>query len=180
MSDLIISKMKQKLFLIILFGITVAVVVLFWYKTLGQKDQEFEITKRPTATPYPKISIYPSINNYIISPKISDNISEKMILSGIEMNNFYISPIKVNRENDAVIFSNDSFHILYLYKYQKFQISILATPFSQIRLEAENKLLDILGIDKTMVCRLNVEISTPYWVNPDYSDAIYKPTFCGE
>lgn len=64
--------------------------------------------------------------------------------------------------------SSTDFNILYYEKGHSFGIALLTEPLSKARTEAEQFLLDHLGITKDQLCSLDYYVGTTYWVNEQY------------
>lgn len=51
-----------------------------------------------------------------------------------------------------------------------FSIALTAEPLSTARAEAEQFLMERLGVDSATLCKLNYFVSTTYWVNESYAN----------
>ncbi len=67
-------------------------------------------------------------------------------------------------------YKSEDFTIRYAQDSSSFTISLLKEPLGKARLEAEDFLIDRLGISRTQLCSLNYFIGTTYQVNASYSD----------
>lgn len=108
----------------------------------------------------------------------SNQASSKISISGIEVNNFLKNPLRTDNRKDATFLDNPKYGFVYFQKENQFLISITGSPFSTVKIQAENEFLTKLGIDKDQACRLNVVITTPYYANPNESGKNYKLSFC--
>ena len=99
-------------------------------------------------------------------------------ISGVEINNIYNLNPQINERKDATFKTSDQYQLIYFSKENEFLISILASPFDQIRLIAEQDFLKILGINTNQACKLQVIISTPLYVNPNEAGKNYRLSFC--
>ena len=70
------------------------------------------------------------------------------------------------------------YHIFYFPPDELFFISITSYPFDEHRPVAELKLLEILAISRDEACKLNVDITTPAYANPDNAGEVFKLSFC--
>ncbi len=70
------------------------------------------------------------------------------------------------------------FEIEYDANDQSFTVTLQKEPLSQTRSEAENYLLQVLGVDQNTLCRLNYYVGTTYWVNESYDDRNLGFSFC--
>lgn len=75
---------------------------------------------------------------------------------------------------------NKNFQIVYIPSEKQYQIFINNSPFDKYRTEAENVFLSLLKTSKGEACKLKVEISTPYFVNPNEAGQTYPLSFCSQ
>ncbi len=73
---------------------------------------------------------------------------------------------------------NPPYNIMYIEKTKYFNITLLQEPIGKARLEAEQYLMNQLGISQADMCRLIYQLSTPYWVNDFYSGQELRFSFC--
>lgn len=59
-----------------------------------------------------------------------------------------------------------------------YKILITKAPFQKYRLEAEQKFLEQMNLTTQQACKLDVEITTPRFANPQEAGQIYKLSFC--
>lgn len=59
-----------------------------------------------------------------------------------------------------------------------YHISILQSPFEEIRQKAEKFFLEKLNLDQESACKLKVRITTPRFANPDQSSQTFPLSFC--
>ncbi len=90
------------------------------------------------------------------------------------------TPRVVNPQGDTILFQNERYKIVYFPLSQRYLVSILSSPFSTIRPEAETAFLTLLRLSKTDACKLNVSVITPRWVNPNEATIEYPLSFCLE
>lgn len=83
----------------------------------------------------------------------------------------------INKRGDSRIFENEHFKITY-YKTGQYNITITASPFDQVKLEAEQKFLEITGLSKEDACRKDVIINTPQTINPYQAGKTFYLSFC--
>lgn len=117
-------------------------------------------------TPIPTIPVF-------ITP-----VGDKINISGITVNDFRKTPVEVNDKNDTLIVDNEKFQIVYLAQFNKFLITILSSPFEQVRKEGELEFLKVLGISQEDACKLTVEVNTTQFANPDFSGTAFPLSFC--
>lgn len=70
------------------------------------------------------------------------------------------------------------YDITYEKATQYFNISLLAEPIGQTRVEMEYDLMTKLGISEGAMCQLNYMVSVPYWVNAFYTGKNLGFSFC--
>ncbi|HYF29173.1 MAG TPA: hypothetical protein VEA36_02295 [Candidatus Paceibacterota bacterium] len=70
------------------------------------------------------------------------------------------------------------FHISYDEEGSFFTIVLLAEPLSEVRREAEQHLMNRLGIPEILACQLNYYVGTPSFVNEAYSNGNMLFSFC--
>lgn len=73
---------------------------------------------------------------------------------------------------------NKDYVINYFPDGEYYQIGVLNSPFEKVRKEAEEEFLRELSISNTQACSLNVEITTPFSINPEEAGAPYPLSFC--
>lgn len=131
-----------------------------------------KISKKPAQiTPFPTPTKVPII-------KISKTPEGKLNISGVEVNDFTKSPKYMDKIGDILFVDSKEYQILYMEKYNKFLLSILSSPFEEIRQKAELEFLKSLGIPQEEACKLDAEITTPSFANPEQSGKIYRLSFC--
>lgn len=89
-----------------------------------------------------------------------------------------ISGVEVNPKGDSLIVDNEKYQIVYLSQFNKFLITVLGSPFNEIKNEAEREFLKVLGITEENACKLIVEVNTPEFANPEYSGTALRLSFC--
>jgi len=92
--------------------------------------------------------------------------------------NAFSKTVKTNGEGDALIVDKPTYQIVYLKKNDQFLISINKSPFEEIRKEAEEEFRKITQADQEILCKLNVEVTTPSFANPSLSGKIFPLSFC--
>jgi len=102
-------------------------------------------------------------------------------LSKVEIakNNALSRVLKEDKENNTFILANKpDYQIIYFKKNDEFLISILKSPFEQLRKTAEEEFFEMTESDKTTICQLNVVITTPLFANPELAGQIFHLSFC--
>lgn len=102
---------------------------------------------------------------------------EKIKISGVSVNNFLKNSQDVKKRFVTLV-KNENFHIFYIPEQEAFVISVTSSPFEEQKSKAEEEFLKILAVDKNSACKLNVDITTPYFANPNEAGKIYKLSFC--
>lgn len=99
----------------------------------------------------------------------------KIEVSGVKVNDF----IKNSREESYItIDKTKDYHLFYIPDQELFYISITSYPFDEHVVSAEDKLLVSLGITKEEACKLNVDITTPTYANPEKAGVVYDLSWC--
>lgn len=103
---------------------------------------------------------------------------ERVEVDGVSVKNPYTSAVQLTAEGDSLMTQEPGYQLVYLKQFDKFLISIVASPFEENRQSAEAALLERLEIDENAACALQIEITTPYDVNPAEAGQIYDLSFC--
>ena len=98
----------------------------------------------------------------------------KIEISGVLMNDF----LKESKASFITISQTKDFHIFYIPEEELFYISIVSYPYENFRTIAEVEFLTNLGIEKEEACKLNVDITTTRFGNPDKAGEVYGLSFC--
>lgn len=152
--------------LFILTSTIVVIIVFIVFAIFTNNKASRKDTTGPETTPSP-------------SKEIPIPTGDKIIISDHEVNNFYKSANRIDKQNNVYMADEpDSYQILYEEQFNQFLISILGSPFEQVRQEAERRLISDLGISEDEACQFNVVITTPSFANPDFSGKPYGLSFC--
>ena len=162
---------KKKIILItgVIF-IVIVIVVNFLLPGDGS-----EIDPTPVTQEVP--DSYFSTENY---PDTEIPKTETVRAGGSIVKNFYTEGNKISPKGDVIISETSNYTIFYFEADDSFLISITKLPFEEMRLIAEEDLLQQLGIDEDKACRLNISTTTPAFVNPDEAGINWPLTFCEE
>jgi hypothetical protein len=106
-----------------------------------------------------------------------ENSTEKTTISGVEVNNFFLTTEQLNENNDRLLEKNEKYSIIYHPLFTQFLIAITDSPFPEIRKSAEQKFLEALEINEENACKLDVVVSTASFINPEYAGS-YRLSFC--
>jgi hypothetical protein len=74
--------------------------------------------------------------------------------------------------------TNKDYNILYYPAQNSFNIGIATEPLGPVRLEAEQYLMNALGISEQQMCELNYYVGTTVYVNPQYAGKNLGFSFC--
>mgnify|MGYP001574926590 FL=1 len=85
---------------------------------------------------------------------------------------------KINPQGDTLLFESDQFSIEFQPAFNKYLITIVATPFETIRKDAENKFLEVTGFSKDEACTKNVSVGTIISVDEQRAGKIFGLSFC--
>lgn len=155
--------MKNKiLFISIVIVVMILSIVLFFLERSRTLTSP-ELPNSPTPT--------------IVIP-VTRTPEGKIDINGVETNDFVENALDIDTVGDVYFAENANYQILYMSEYKKFLISVLAQPFDVVRKEAEQDFIRTLGISEAQACTLPVEVTTPYFANPEFSGATYTLSFC--
>lgn len=162
-------KSKQ---LLLLLGVTIFVILVIVVATISRQEPIgiiSPLTNNPSGTP--RVGHNP--NAELFTPPAQNKIN----INGVVMNNFYKS--QENRSGGNItFFENQQFTLGYVYDINLFTITIISSPFSEIKPAAETQFVKELGISQEDACKLPVQVQTPYFVNYEESQQVYKLSFC--
>jgi len=86
--------------------------------------------------------------------------------------------VATNSQSDILLKDSPDYQIFYIINSDVFLISILNSNFFGIRVTAENDLWNLLGVSYTTLCELNVQITTPRYVNASLAGQVYPVSTC--
>ena len=181
--------MDKKTIIIINIIVLIAIIFGFMY-FYGKTSQKKAVptqnnTTEPTqVVPINGNKITPTVNqtqtqNSSSTPegilKITGKDGESVLV-----NDFYKSPYTqvFDPQNDATIKESTDYSIEYQPNFQAFYINLNGNDLYISRTNAEQGLLDKLGISKDDACKLNVNLGVVYSVNPRASGVEYGLSFC--
>lgn len=87
-------------------------------------------------------------------------------------------PTQLNRQGDTMISQTKEYNIVFQPAFGTHLIIIYGTPFATAREAAETEFLQKVGLTKEAACNLRVQISTPYFINPEEAEKTYGLSFC--
>ena len=167
MTNPITSLFKNKYVLIVASVLTIALFLLIGIRMLRQQTEETPPIQSPveipTATPF-AIPTMPTSGTFTIS--------------GVTVKNFYTNSEDSNTNSDVLFFENADFAMTYVGSFEQFYISIKNPNFLSTREQAEQKFLELLGLDQTNACKLKVEESVPIKSQSAYAGGVYPLSFC--
>lgn len=99
-------------------------------------------------------------------------------ISGVMVANFINESSSGESPSYYSIAKTADYHIFFMQADELFFISITSYPFDEHRGVAEQKLLEVLAISEDDACKLNVDITTPAYANPDRAGEVYNLSFC--
>jgi len=103
---------------------------------------------------------------------------ERVEISGVKVADFIGKTSQDESPGYYTIAKTPDYHIFFLAADELFFISITSYPFDEHRANAEQKLLEVLAITEDDSCKLNVDITTPSYANPDKAGEVYNLSFC--
>jgi hypothetical protein len=100
-------------------------------------------------------------------------------ISGVTVPNFFKNASHVDEIiGEVMVVDHPNYKIFYYPINEGFIIPIIASPFEKVRPKAEEAFLQALGIEKEEACKLKVEITTSYAVNPQQAGITHKLSWC--
>lgn len=165
---------KRKL--IVIIGIIIIITSFVFIFLIRKLKPQPEITLVPTPTQY--IYISPTPFPQITRVQFSVPPGNKINVSGIDINNVYKFTKIINDRGDVDFLKNNDYEFTYLPEFQKFYITILSTPFENVRIRAENSFIQTLGITRSEACKLKVDTATTIAVDPQHAGKSYALSFC--
>jgi len=160
--------MKSKLTLILF----ITLIILAFLALLSLMLARFSRQTTPPTT-FPSPTLVPRFLRDIPT-------GERIDVSGVSVKNPYTSAVQLSAEGDSLMIQTNEYRLIYLKPFNKFLISIIASPFEENRQRAEEALLTRLEITETEACKLLVETTTPYSINPQEAGQIYGLSFCSQ
>ncbi len=79
---------------------------------------------------------------------------------------------------DYEVAATDDYNIYYNSTGNYFVVSLLSTPLGWTRKLAQDKLLEVLELPKDNLCKLNITVTVPYWVDENSVGIEYGLSFC--
>lgn len=103
---------------------------------------------------------------------------QRIEISGVKVADFIDKTSQDITPSYYTIAQSSDYHIFFMPADELFFISITSYPFDEHRGIAEQKLLEVLAITEEDACKLNVDITTPAYANPDKAGEVFKLSFC--
>ncbi len=161
---------KKTLFLILITAsLALFFIVIAVYFYLSKNVQTLVTPPAPAVSP----SKMPSPTR----PPLQ-RIFGKININGVLVKDFYATSQRITDKNDAILVENSDYIISYVYEFDEFLITILASPFPELQKQAQAKLISLLDIGEQEACRLKASLTTPYFANREYSGKSYPLSFC--
>ena len=114
--------------------------------------------------------------NDSLAPSKKPEQVERVEISGVFVKDFFED--NAHQKPHITLSRTKDYHIFYIPDQEVFFISIVSYPFDDHRIFAEEDFLDKLGITEKEACKLNVNITTPSFANPDKAGTTYGLSFC--
>jgi hypothetical protein len=95
----------------------------------------------------------------------------------VRVKNFYNNALDRD-ETMVTISKTKNYSILYFPRDSGFIVSVLSSPFEEGRMVAEQEFLRSLDISQEDACKLKVEVTTIYTINPDFAGRSLGLSFC--
>src|SRR3989344_8753208 len=88
------------------------------------------------------------------------------------------SPRKINPQGDTVYRETREYQIMYTTATDEYLITILGSPFTKYRQEAELVFLRLFTLSADEACALKVVVGTTQFSNPESANQVYGLSFC--
>lgn len=169
MNNPIVHLLRNK---IVLFLATFFIIMLFLFLVINMFRQNSNVPP-----------IQPPIQNSSVrapSPLVVPTVptTDTFVVSGVTVKNFYKSKTDKNSTNDVLLFENKDYSISYVPLYEQFVLTLWSPEFLKVRTQAEQKLLELIGVNRTNACQLNVQEGVPIKVKSPYAGGAYPLSFC--
>lgn len=112
-------------------------------------------------------------------PEVPDSMDEiTRVVSGVSVNDFYKDAVRVTETNDAILVETDQYQIDYVSEFERFKITIIDPDIELAQKNAEEKLLEILGITKSDACKLQIDEYVATYVDSELAGYSLPTKFC--
>ena len=161
---------NMKKYFLIVFG--VLTILFIFYIVLSSLKKK--AVNKPSGIPTPTNTPI----NYPLPSGVKQDRSGKITIQGVEVNNFFSSSEKIDPQGDRELSQSNKYSIQYFPQFNSFLISLNASPFEEVRSEAEQDFIKKLGLDEKTACKLPVNIATSQKANPGFAGRNYPLSFC--
>lgn len=119
-------------------------------------------------------------NPQVRSPSLLPSFTEETVLiSNLRVKNFYKKKdVKIGKQNEVEFVKENDFKITFYPNDQSFLIVILSSQFEEAKKRAEDRLVKELEINPKQACLLNIVITTPSVINPEFAGINHSFTNC--
>lgn len=164
----------NKKIIVILMAIVIIISGLFFFLTRKKPETSLPIPTQTIELPTSTLFQLPgketrtrAINNALKNSQVRDEFGNPLLVESVYVQQYQL-------------IENDEYEVVYQKNYDRFLITILKKPFSEIRQKAEATFINLVGIKKEYLCslNLNVDIITPYWIDKNYAYKEYPLSFC--
>jgi hypothetical protein len=160
--------MGKKTKLLLIAALAFLFFALVFYFIVFKKNQ----TAPQTSTSPQPTSVFPAP-----SPD-----EPKMVISTQQgsaiINNIYQNPLENLSGNGISFKDTEDYYMAYYPQNQGFLIVLQNSDIKSAREKAERDFLQILGVDETTACNLDVSITIPYEISPQAAGGVYGLSFC--
>ncbi|MHB1163146.1 MAG: hypothetical protein ACYCZZ_01270 [Minisyncoccota bacterium] len=173
---------------IVIGGIVVVgvlVVLIFWLAGSGTETTNTAVTP---STAFPIASSTPQTNTITVSTQTpqggvpiqtTDFLADPTTLKDPVNTGYYYLGYHVSEGTpDPTATDNPPYIITYISATHYFNIALLQEPIGAVRAEAEQYLMNRLGIPQSQMCQLDYMVSVPDRVNSQFSGISLGFSFC--
>lgn len=168
--------MFKKKSTIVVAAIGVGIIIfLVWFLLVRSGGEEVEPGVRPTPRPH--------LSPIVGSPTPTTTLptiptSDTMQISGVVVKNIFRDAVDINNAGTVLVAREKQYQLSYYPADSRFILNILGSPFAVARREGEQAILRLLGVSDKDICRLNIEVTTPYFANPNEAGSRLNLSFC--
>ncbi|MFC1625584.1 hypothetical protein ACFL1Q_00880 [Patescibacteria group bacterium] len=159
---------KKRLIIFLIF----LVIILLVFFLIKNRKKAVSDSIQPNESNLPQFTPPPS------TPLTKQEDTSSTTVSGVKMRDFYKTASKIDEAGDMLLFGKEEYSIYFFPNEKHFLITILKSPFQEIRLQAEKEFLKLLDISEEDACKLNSNVVTPRFANSEEAGKYFKLSFC--
>lgn len=165
----------KKIFLLTTFALFIVGLIFFWWFGWRKSGHYLpdNINTAASSDPF-------GMSFGTTTPNASQSPSG---VGGSTIDTSYIQRVEeasrqVTDHGDYEVAATDNYNIYYNSTDNYFVVSLLSTPLGWYRKQAQEKLLEVSQLSKEDLCKLNISVTVPYWVDENSVGIQYGLSFC--